>query len=231
MAALRELSPGRLWVAEEPFQMMGLELGARMTVIRLQNGDLFLHSPIALTSELRGELNTLGTVRHLIAPNKMHYLSVDAFATAFPSAHTFGVPGMAENRKEITFHRILGDRPAPEWAAEIDQAFVLGIPKLGEVAFFHQPSRTLILTDLCFYLTSDLSWPTRMYARLSGTLDELGPTLLVKKLTRNRAALRASVDRILQWDFDRVIVTHGRILETGGREVFRRSFEWLKPSA
>ena len=35
---------------------------------------------------------------------------------------------------------------------------------------------------------------------------------------RDRRAARQSVERILQWDFDRVTVTHGEILDTGGRE-------------
>jgi hypothetical protein len=44
---------------------------------------------------------------------------------------------------------------------------------------------------------------------------------------RDRAAARRSLETILAWDFDRVVVTHGRALETGGREALRRAFAWL----
>ena len=44
---------------------------------------------------------------------------------------------------------------------------------------------------------------------------------------RDRRAARASVDKILQWDFDRIIVTHGDVLETGGHERFAAAFAFL----
>jgi hypothetical protein len=40
--------------------------------------------------------------------------------------------------------------------------------------------------------------------------------------------MRASLDRILAWDFDRVTVAHGEILETGGHAALRTSFAWLR---
>lgn len=36
--------------------------------------------------------------------------------------------------------------------------------------------------------------------------------------------MRAGVERILDLDFDRVIVTHGDVVETGGREALREAF-------
>src|SRR5690242_14804067 len=66
---LREPAPGQLWIAEMPAAKFGFEFGARMTVVRLPGGGLFLHSPIALTPELRRELDALGPVRCVIAPS------------------------------------------------------------------------------------------------------------------------------------------------------------------
>jgi len=39
--------------------------------------------------------------------------------------------------------------------------------------------------------------------------------------------VRGSIDRILSWDFDRVTVTHGEMVETEGREELRAAFAWL----
>jgi hypothetical protein len=44
---------------------------------------------------------------------------------------------------------------------------------------------------------------------------------------RDKQAARRSVAAILEWDFDRVVVSHGQVLETGGHEQFRAAFAWL----
>jgi hypothetical protein len=44
---------------------------------------------------------------------------------------------------------------------------------------------------------------------------------------RDRGGVGRSIDRILAWDFDRVIVTHGEILETGGHARMRDAFAYL----
>jgi hypothetical protein len=35
------------------------------------------------------------------------------------------------------------------------------------------------------------------------------------------------VDRILEWDFDRVLIAHGRSLATGGKETLREVYSFL----
>ncbi|NJR48100.1 MAG: DUF4336 domain-containing protein [Hyellaceae cyanobacterium CSU_1_1] len=69
---LRQLD-NNLWVAEQPLKFMGLPVGTRMTVIRLADNSLLLISPIAITPEIKQQLNSLGTVRYLIAPNLFHH--------------------------------------------------------------------------------------------------------------------------------------------------------------
>jgi glyoxylase-like metal-dependent hydrolase (beta-lactamase superfamily II) len=56
----------------------------------------------------------------------------------------------------------------------------------------------------------------------------LGPTKLDPLLIRDRAAARASLERILAWDFDRVIVSHGDVQETGGYPLMRDGYAWLR---
>src|SRR5207253_182649 len=45
----------------------------RMAVIRLSGGGLFLWSPIPLTDGLRAEVDALGEVSHIVAPNSLHH--------------------------------------------------------------------------------------------------------------------------------------------------------------
>jgi hypothetical protein len=108
------------------------------------------------------------------------------------------------------------------------QTLVGGMPALNEVAFFHPASRTLLLTDLCFnYPPSESSW-LRLYRRWIQDYEaKFTMARIIKLMVRDRRALGSSCDRILRWDFDRVTLTHGEILESGGKEAFRNAFRWL----
>jgi hypothetical protein len=44
-----------------------------MAAIRLSGGSLFVWSPVALTEDLRAEVDALGEVRYLVAPNSLHH--------------------------------------------------------------------------------------------------------------------------------------------------------------
>ena len=81
--ALRQLAQD-LWVAERTQRFYGLEVGTRMTVIRLADGSLLLHSPVALASELRRELDAIGRVCFAVAPNRVHHLYAGKVAEAYP---------------------------------------------------------------------------------------------------------------------------------------------------
>jgi hypothetical protein len=63
-----------------------------------------------------------------------------------------------------------------------------------------------------------------------GATGRFGPHRIVRAFVRDRAAARRSLERILAWDFDRVIVSHGDVLETGGRAALERGFAWLRGS-
>ena len=82
-----------LWVTDAPLRFLGLEVGARMTIVRLPNDKLLLHSPIAATADLVREVESLGSVAYLIAPNRLHHLFVDDWQRTFPDASTSVAPG------------------------------------------------------------------------------------------------------------------------------------------
>ncbi len=198
-----------------------------MSVIRLKGGELFLHSPVSLDPELRGELDGLGTVRFAVAPNRMHHLFIGEYAEAYPKLELFAAPGLETKRKDVAWQGVLGDEAPPAWAGQLEQLFFRGYPLANEVVFFHPPSRTLLLTDLAFNIGSDSPTPTRIAYRLLGAYNRFGPTLVERVLIRDRSAGRASLQGILEWDFDRIIVAHGRVLERGGPEALRAGYAWL----
>jgi hypothetical protein len=223
---LRPLSEG-VQVLEVPFRLGGLELGGRMTVVRLPDGGLWIHSPVRLTAATRAAVDALGPVRFLVAPNVMHHVHLGAWAAAYPEARVVGPAGLRRKRPELRLEVELTDTPEPGYAAVFSQQWMRGMPKLDEFLFLHRPSGTLLVTDLAFHIRESPSWLTRTYLKLSRAYGKLAPTLLLKSLVKDRAALRASLDTVLGWDFERVVVCHGEVLERGGREALRHGFSWL----
>jgi len=216
-----------IWVAERPQRFFGLEVGTRMTVIRLRDRRLLLHSPLPLGDDLRRELDALGAVRYAVAPNRVHHLYAGDVATAYPEARLWIGPGLEKKRPDLVYAGILGDEAPAEWRDEVAQVFFAGRPYENEVVFFHRASRTLIICDLAFNFGPRTATPTRLLMKLIRSYGRLGPSTLDPWLIRDRPAARASLERILAWDFDRVVVAHGEVLERGGHEALWRGYAWL----
>jgi hypothetical protein len=201
-----------------------------MSVIRLAGGRLLLHSPVALDPELRRELDSLGRVSFAVAPNRVHHLYAGEVAAAYPGARLWVAPGLERKRPDLVFEAVLGDEAPEEWRGQVDQTFFRGRPYENEVAFFHRASRTLLLCDLAFNFGPSAAAPTRLLMRLLRSYGRLGPSKLDPLLIRDRRAARESLERILTWDFDRVVVAHGDVLESGGRAILRDGYAWLLTS-
>ena len=66
--------------------------------------------------------------------------------------------------------------------------------------------------------------------RLNSAYGRFGPSRLFRyTVLKDAREMRASIDRILEWDFERVVVAHGEVLESDGIRALRRSFSWLSP--
>jgi hypothetical protein len=220
-----------LWVAERRQRFYGLEVGTRMTVIRLTDGSLLLHSPVALDARLRAELDAIGRVRFVVVPNRVHHLYAGRVADTYPDARLWVAPGVERKRPDLAYVAVLDDEPPVEWRGQVDQVFFRGRPYENEVVFFHRTSRTLVLCDLAFNFGARAALPTRWLMQLIGSYGRFGPSTLDPWLIRDRAAARASLERILTWDFDRIVVAHGEVLERGGRDALRHGYRWLLPRA
>jgi hypothetical protein len=227
-AALRKLA-ANLWVADRPLPLVVGDIGTRMTVIRLAGGGLLLHSPVRLDAETRRALDDVGTVRAVVAPSKVHHFFVGDYIAAYPAARILGAPGLAEKRRDLAFHGVLSDDPPAEWRGEIEQHVFRGATAINEVVFFHPATRTLLLTDLAFNVPANTTAGrrARLFYWLVGAKGRFGPHRIARLMIRDRAAARASVQKILQWNFDRVIVTHGDVWESGGRERVAAAFAFL----
>ena len=228
MALLRPLAPD-LWVAERTFRNGLVDLAVRMTVLRQRDGSLLLHSVVELDRALRAELDALGPVRSIVAPNLHHHLFAADYPTGYPDARLYAAPGLPLKRPDLKFAEELTDIAPAAWRTDLEQHLFRGAPFLNEVVFFHPASRTLVLTDLVMNVAKgDAHGAARLFFLVVGAEGRFGPHRLLRYLfIRDRAAARGSVERILAWDFDRVVMSHGRVLDTGGRDAFRAAFAFL----
>lgn len=115
-----------LWTSSAPVRFLGMRLSATMTVFRLADGSLLLHSPVAMTSARRAAVEALGPVGHLYSPNLYHHLRIGEWAAAFPSARLHAPWGLAKKRPDLRIDRTHGDLPEPAFAGIVDELRIDG---------------------------------------------------------------------------------------------------------
>ncbi len=213
---------------------LGKVLPARMTVLRLHNGDLLLHSPTRYSDSLRRELEALGRIRHLVAPSFAHWMFLRPWQQACPDATTWAAPGLRQRRQVrhsgVRLDHDLSDRAPPEWGDGIELVTVPGGLGFREVALFHRPTRTLVLTDLVLNLERHkLPRLMRPVATMLGVTapDGMPPAYLRALVNLRRTAAKRAARRLLALLPERVIFAHGRPFERDGTAALRRSLRWL----
>jgi hypothetical protein len=170
-----------------------------MTVVRLSNDDLLLHSPIKFDEALASELQRMGAIRHLVSPNQFHYAHIGEWSKAFPDAITWASPRVRQRARarhiHVTFARDLTPDPPEEWRQDIDQTLFPG-GYFKEFVFFHKTSKSLILTDAIINIElRKMPEPWRTATKLTGMYYPRGqiffgmrlPLLLQRRKARRRS--------------------------------------------
>jgi uncharacterized protein DUF4336 len=205
-----------------------LPFTTRMTVVRLSDGDLFLHSPVRFDRRLADEIEKLGRVRHLISPNQFHYAHIGEWADAFPDAIAWASPRVRQRararRLNIRFARDLDTTPPEEWREDLDQTLFPG-GYFKEFIFFHRETRSLVLADTIINIELDrMNEPWRTATRLTGMAYPGGRTFFGMRLPLllQRRAAGAVAAKIRDWQPERVLLCHGRCFDANAEEIIRR---------
>lgn len=228
-SVLVQMGP-ELWVADGPrIRFYGMPFPTRMTVVRLADGGLWLHSPVEPTPALQAALATLGTVRHLVAPNWIHYAWVSRWQG--PGITSWAAPGVRERaatrQPDLRVDELLGAETATPWQDQISQRLVTGSAAHQEVVFYHQFSKSLILTDLIENMEApSLPLWLRPLARLAGIVAPHGrmPLDMWLSFSGHRQELRDHLKWMLAHVLDRVSLAHGPCLTEDMRGHLIRGF-------
>ena len=236
---LKPVAPD-IWIADGPVVRMAAPLGmrapfpTRMTIVRLHDGGMWCHSPIAPDEGLFEAIDALGPVRHLVSPNLLHYASIAAWKRRYPDARAWASPGVrrraASQKIEAPFDADLADAPPEAWKREIDQVRFRGSRAIEEFVFFHRASATVILADLVEnFEARKLTRGMRWIARFGGVLDPDGKTPLDMRATFSgrKPVARGCFERIMAWHPRRAILAHGRWYAENAEAELQRAFRWL----
>jgi len=228
-----------VWIVDGPvigFGYLGMKFPfpTRMTVVRMADGGLWLHSPTELSPSLESEVNALGRVRYLVAPNRIHYWWVEKWLAAYPDAMTYAAPGVqqqARNNGRFSDYdadlAVDGEYP---WSEELRMLLVPG-SYLTEAVFFHNATRTLVMTDLIQnHERKKVANPFfRLMSRLSGAVDPDGkmPFDLRSTFFMHRKQMAEAVHTMISLQPQRIIIAHGRWYEGNAVAELKRAFRWL----
>lgn len=216
-----------VWGVDDDLWMPGgMHFPVRMTVLRLPDGGLWLHSPVPIDDALAAGIEALGPVRHLVAPSTLHHLWFADAAARWPEATRWAAPGLPAKRPDLSFHHVLGAHPAP-WDDVIDQVHIAGCPWASEVVFGHRPSGTWLVTDLVFHIHQAPSWQARCTFRMVGTWKRLAQSRVWRMQTKDRAAAGAACRVMLAWDCDRLVPCHGDVIDQGAKARLTQALHWM----
>ena len=222
-----------VWIIDGPtVRDFGVLFTTRMTVVKLTNGSVWIESPVSVPFETLQCITEWGQVRYLVAATPRHVWRLAAWHTLFPDAQLW-VPRPTPftlKKGHLPLTGILSDAPQSDWAEDFDQLAFQGNPLIEEVLFFHKASRTVILDDLIQVHPSVKGKPLRnALFQLEGVASPPGGVGLDFRLSfTNRKLARRSLDTLLSWDFDKLIIAHGACIEKDAKPCVEQAFHWLR---
>jgi len=201
----------------------------------LSDGTSWLWSPVEWSKDLQEEVVAkAGPIRHLVSPNKIHWLFMKPWKEMNPGARMYASPGLAERNiaDGWDFDATLDETPNPSYAKDIDQTLFDG-GVLEEIFFFHRPTKTVILCDFI------QRFPEGQVKGLKGWILKadgmVGPNggapKEIRFLMRIMGCMpeaREVIDTILmEWQPEKLIIAHGDNAKENASTIVANSFHWL----
>lgn len=165
----REIVKNTIWTFDQIQGILYVIIPIRMTVVKLEAGGLLVYAPVAPTPECIRLMKELvaehGEVKYIILPTASgieHKVFVGPFARKFPNAQVYVAPkqwsfplnlplswlGFPPKRTHILPYDSRQTPFADDFDYQILGPLDLGLGKFTDVAFFHQRSQTVLVTDM-----------------------------------------------------------------------------------
>jgi hypothetical protein len=155
-------------------------------------------------------------VRTIVEPSLLHHKHLGEARALAPTAELWGPPGFGD-KLEVPDVKVFGRDPWPH-DAELAALVIEGAPKRNEVVFLHRPTRTLYTADLVFNVLGDAGPLASLTFRMMGIHQRFAVARMWNHWVRDRTAFDRSIAELLTWDFDRIVMAHGAIVTTNGKQ-------------
>ena len=221
-----------IWTMEGPKVVFaGAPMHTRMTIVKLTNGDLWIHSPIKLSISVEKAIKELsGTVSVLIAPNKFHHLYIEEWADAYPQSLVFAEQALKRKVATLASSKDITNTAPEIYSDDIEQVNITGNRMFQEAIFFHKASKTLIFTDLFINLRKEgIPFFARSFLRFEQVLyPNGGVPRLYRWFTKDKEVLRQVVQQINAWAPEQITFCHGEPLRGNAIDIINEQFAWLE---
>ncbi|TIB39473.1 hypothetical protein E3P86_01115 [Wallemia ichthyophaga] len=222
-------------IFSRPFlRFPGVPIGSRSTAIKLEQGDnkdkVWVLASSQCDDQVIENINKLGQVKYLVAPDTEQYID------AFPDAKVIGVDGVQTKLQDVKFDYIYGKNSSEEKVGYEPEMQAVWFDKYinRDLAFFHQPTKTLVQADLLMNLpaneqysksdTSSVPWFPFVGNIRPGTLTH---RIAAMAMSKNEAEIK----QVYDWDFNRIIPCHGDVIENDGKKAWYQVFEKYLPKS
>lgn len=183
-----------------------------------------LISPVA-TAEEASEIDTAPLT--VVAPSLLHHIHLEATIERYRPVALWGPPGLAEKVPDLGPMHVFGEDPWPH-ADQLEFVVIEGAPKRNEVVFFHKASRTIYTADLFFNIREPEGFLTPLTFRMMGIYKRFAAAKMWRRWVADRAAFQRSIEQVLAWDFQRIVVAHGAPIEQDAKVQFEAALRELQ---
>ncbi|PKF49245.1 methanol oxidase [Enterovibrio nigricans] len=220
-----EWQANRFWYHLDSCHKFGIDIGLRMSVIRLNNGSLLIHNPCQLTESIKRYIEGLGEVSCITTANQDLHDDLSDWWLAFPDAYFYSAPGLAAKRTDIGFDGVLNSATSPRWKDQLFQTIIRGNEHREEVVFCDPVSHTLILGENVIALNEG-SLARRMVGKLSGCETHPIVPFCQRLGVNDKQRLRQSLQEILTWPFEHILPIHGDPILFDGKKKLALAYAW-----
>jgi len=188
-------------------------LGRWMTIARMNDGRLVVHSAVALPEDQMARIDEWGEVAFIVVPNRFHRLDAAAFAERYPEAKVV-CPAGAKAKVEAVVPVDLGyDEFEGDDVVSID--YVAGLKESeGVMRVRDAEGVTLVFTDLLFNKKHGKGFGG-LIMRMIGSSGGPKVTPLFRMMAlKDKPALREALLGLAETEgLVRLVPGHGRIID------------------
>jgi len=225
-----------IWIYDGPeLVFAGAPMHTRMTLVKLADGGLWVHSPVAITDAIRELMTSLADnktqpVSALVAPNKFHHLYIQQWRTEYPQAAVFAEADTQRKVSHLADAQTLSNDAPGLYSADIDQVLFTGNRMFSEAVFYHRASGTLIFTDLMINLRVNRApLLPKLFLQFEGVVfPDGGIPRLYRWFTANRQEARRALQKVQSWAPRQLTFCHGEGFADSAEVVLKREFAWLE---